>query len=105
MSTPPALPPALTIYSLVALKALSMEALPKPTKSRRRSSKAAAAWPMESSAVNEVDAAGIQWLVALSHSLQSRHLALQLANPSQPLIDACLSMGLSSLLANPGATE
>ena len=57
---------------------------------------------MEASSVNEVDAAGIQLLLALAASLKARGRALQLTNPSQPLVNACHSLGLASLLAEPG---
>lgn len=104
MTTPLALPSELTIYSLGALKALWLDSLPKPPRSRRPLSHEASAWPVESSAVNEVDAAGIQLLLALASALKARRRTLQLVNPSGPLITACMSLGVSSLLAAQEAT-
>lgn len=99
MSTPLTLPSELTIYSLGALKSLWLEALPKPSRSKRPLAKEAIAWPVDSSAVNEVDAAGVQLLLALATALHARRRTLQLVNPSGPLITACMSLGVSSLLA------
>jgi ABC-type transporter Mla MlaB component len=105
MTTLLALPSELTIYSLSALKPLWLDSLPKPSRSKRAPSKEASAWPVECSAVNEVDAAGIQLLLALASALQARRRTLQLVNPSGPLIAACRSLGVSSLLAAPEAIE
>lgn len=102
MPTPLSLPSELTIYSMGALKAACLEALPKASKSKRTPSREAAAWPVEASAVNEVDASGIQLLLALSASLKARRRSLHLINPSQPLVNACRSLGLASLLGSPG---
>ena len=51
--------------------------------------------------VDEVDAAGVQLLVALAHSLQRQHLTLHLRHPSGPLRTACHDLGLAGLLLGP----
>lgn len=102
MPTPLALPSELTIYSLGALKAACLDAMPKASRAKRTPSREAGAWPVDASAVNEVDASGLQLLLALSTSLQARRRTLQLVNPSQPLVNACQSLGLASLLRSPG---
>jgi anti-anti-sigma regulatory factor len=102
--SPLTLPSELTIYSLGALKELCLDSLPKPSKSKKASSKEASAWAVDSSGVSEVDAAGIQLLLALAKSLTARRRTLHLVNPSIPLIDACTSLGMASLLASPEPT-
>ena len=51
--------------------------------------------------VDEVDAAGLQLLVALAHSLQRQHITLHLRHPSGPLRTACHDLGLAGLLLGP----
>lgn len=53
--------------------------------------------------VDEVDAAGVQLLVALAHSLQRQQCSLQLWPASAPLRRACQDLGVAALLlgANP----
>jgi ABC-type transporter Mla MlaB component len=99
MSTPLTLPSELTIYSLGTLKERWLDALPPPSKSKRPSAKGAGSWTVDSSRVSEVDAAGIQMLLALATALKARRRTLHLVNPSTPLITACTSLGASSLLA------
>jgi len=56
--------------------------------------------------VDQVDAAGVQLLVALAHSLQRQQLTLQLQHASGPLRQACQDLGLAGLLlgsAPPGS--
>lgn len=48
--------------------------------------------------VDEVDAAGVQLLVALAHSLQRQQGTLQLCNSSRPLRQACQDLGLADWL-------
>ena len=48
--------------------------------------------------VDEVDAAGVQLLVALAHSLQRQQRALRLCNTSRPLRQACQDLGTEALL-------
>jgi len=55
--------------------------------------------------VDEVDAAGVQLLVALAHSLQRQQLTLQLRRASGPLRNACHDLGLAGLLLGPADQE
>ena len=64
----------------------------------RFTSKAAAPWAIDASAVTEVDAAAVQLLVSLSHALAVRSRTLALTNPSRPMVRACDALGVSSLL-------
>ena len=55
-------------------------------------------WPLQADAVAQADAAGLQLLLALQHSLQARGRRLLLVQPSAPLRHACSSLGLTGLL-------
>jgi anti-anti-sigma regulatory factor len=48
--------------------------------------------------VDEVDAAGVQLLVSLAHSLQRQQRTLRLCNTSRPLRHACRDLGTEALL-------
>lgn len=48
--------------------------------------------------VGEIDAAGVQLLVALAHSLQRLQCTLQLCQASSPLRNACRDLGVADLL-------
>jgi len=54
---------------------------------------------IDASAVDEVDAAGVQLLVSLSRGLANAHVALHLAHASAALVAACGSLGLPHLFA------
>ncbi len=54
--------------------------------------------PVHAGAVDQVDAAGVQLLVALSHTLARQQRRLQLLDPSAPLRGACEALGASALL-------
>jgi len=58
---------------------------------------------IEAAAVEEVDAAGLQLLLAMSNSLARDHRTLQLVAPSAPLTRACTALGLSNLLSRAAA--
>ena len=65
------------------------------------------AFEVDAAAVGEVDAAGVQLLLALSKSLGQEHRVLKLRHASRPLAAACAALGASALLADPlfdGAT-
>ena len=53
---------------------------------------------VDASGVTEVDAAGLQLVVALGRSLGAQQRRLRLACPSPTLRGACERLGLSSLL-------
>lgn len=54
---------------------------------------------VDASRIDEVDAAGVQLLVSLSRSLAARGRALRLCEPSDPLRDACRTLGADALIA------
>lgn len=64
----------------------------------------AAAWALQASAVDQIDAAGVQLLLSLARSLEGRSQALRLTQPSAPLMDACAALGLADWLADRTAT-
>lgn len=94
------LPPELTIYTAGELCAQARTWLADATADRGD------AWALEASAVDQVDAAGVQLLLSLARSLEDRSQALRLARPSTPLVDACAALGLAGWLSDrtePGA--
>ena len=58
---------------------------------------------VDAAPVAEVDAAGVQLIVALSRSLAAQQRALHLLAPSAALSNACARLGLNSLLATGAA--
>jgi anti-anti-sigma regulatory factor len=99
MSSSRSLPPEFTIYSLANLHKSLTAALPKAARGRRASAKATGSWPIDGSAVTDVDAAAVQMLVSLSHALTVRHRTLAVTNPSGPLVRACETLGVPFLVA------
>lgn len=99
MSSGCTLPAELTIYTVAELHPLCLSWLDAdPTHPDRLT--------VDGQAVQEVDAAGVQLLLSLSHALAAhgRQLCLQWA--SEPLTAACHALGLADLLspeAEPGA--
>ncbi len=59
----------------------------------------------DASAVREIDAAGLQMLVALGVALSRRHRVLRLSAPSLALSDGCQRLGLMAWLAEVTADE
>lgn len=55
--------------------------------------------PVDAAAVEEVDAAGVQLLLALSAQLARERRGLRLVQPSRQLAAACQALGLTALLA------
>ena len=53
---------------------------------------------IEAAAVEEVDAAGVQLLLALANALAREQRVLNLVAPSAPLARACAALGVSALL-------
>ena len=53
---------------------------------------------LDGSGVEQFDAAGAQLLLALAHSLKLRGGALQIAAPSEKLVDGLRVLGLAELL-------
>lgn len=59
---------------------------------------------VDAAGVDQVDAAGVQLIVALSQALSRRQQVLRLINASGPLNSACEALGLGALLSAPDAT-
>ena len=60
---------------------------------------------VNAAAVNEVDAAGVQLVLALSHSLARERRRLHIENPSLAFSSACELLGVSALLTGTEASE
>ncbi|MDQ7746105.1 STAS domain-containing protein [Hydrogenophaga pseudoflava] len=88
------LPPELTIYTASELCAQARTWLAEHT------ADSGDGWTLEASAVDQVDAAGVQLLLSLARSLEDRSQALRLAQPSTPLVDACAALGLAGWLSD-----
>jgi anti-anti-sigma regulatory factor len=99
MSQPRSLPTELTIYALAGLSQEWVQRLPKRSTATRSGKRSPSPWPVDASQVVEVDAAGLQLLVSLSHALQARHRHLVLQQPSAALARGCERLGLGAWLA------
>lgn len=84
------LPPQLTIYTVAQLRPQWLDC-----------ASTAGHWQADASAVDEIDAAGVQMLVSLAGALALAQGSLSLVNAGQPLADACRALGASMLLAAP----
>lgn len=87
------LPAELTIYTAAESHGVLLawlESDPPPVTS--------GAWSVQGAGVSQVDAAGLQLLVALNLSLRARDQSLVIAEPSESLRHACASLGLTALL-------
>ena len=93
MSEHRTLPAELSIYSVGELKGQWLgwisEAPAEPE---------AEHWALDASTVSEVDAAGLQLLLALSHTLSQQDQRLVLLHPSAALGEACAAIGLADWL-------
>ena len=91
----PKLPGDVTIYGVGALRSRFAEWLEELPNDRLAAALENTPLCVDASAVSEVDAAGVQMLIALSKSLGARSRALQLVNPSGLLTDALETLGVS----------
>lgn len=89
MSTLLRLPAELTIYTVAATREAWLAALAAPDAETLRA---------DAAGVGEIDAAGLQLLVALRRSLAERGRALHLCDPSESLRAACRRAGLTTVL-------
>lgn len=89
MTSPLALPAELTIYTAGETRPQWLAWL---------AADGAESLQVDASGVNEVDAAGLQLVVALSRALEAQHRRLQLDRPSPALQTACERLGLTGLL-------
>jgi ABC-type transporter Mla MlaB component len=96
MPQPLFLPSELTIYAVGELKLQWLAWLHATLETGATD----AACHVDAAAVDEVDAAGVQLLVSLSHGLARSRLTLQLTDPSDPLSRACEALGVGHLLAS-----
>ena len=90
MSAFPPLPAELTIYAASELRAQWLAALDAAPPE--------ADVELDASPVAEVDAAGLQLLVALARQLAASDRALRLERPSARLAEACAALGLATVL-------
>lgn len=96
------LPPELTIYTAGDVRTQCLAWMGAPAEEGDDDG-----WALDASAVDQVDAAGVQLLVALARSLDGLSRPLRLVQPSAPLTDACAALGLGDWLSTrtaPGAT-
>lgn len=87
------LPAELTIYTAAESHAVLLgwlESDPPPA--------TPGTWALRGQGVSQVDAAGLQLLVALNLSLRARGQRLAITDPSESLRHACASLGLHALL-------
>jgi anti-anti-sigma regulatory factor len=106
MSQPRALPPEFTIYAVAGLRQEWLSWLPDVSTAKRAADDAPEPWPVDAAAVAELDAAGVQMLVALSRSVAACGKSLVLTDPSPTLVRGCEALGLADLLGRgdaPGA--
>jgi ABC-type transporter Mla MlaB component len=100
-AAPPALPTELTVCTVAEVRRHWLAWLAQAPPDRLRD--VAGQCVLDGSKVDQVDAAGVQLLVALANTLRAQQCELRLASPSSPLRDACAILGLQDLLAHDGA--
>ena len=98
MSTLLSLPSELTIYAVAALQPAWLAALASAIDGTDAGQAPQRKVRVAAAAVDEVDAAGLQLLLALSNALALRERQLQLVLPSHALAAACAALGASALL-------
>jgi ABC-type transporter Mla MlaB component len=94
------LPAEVTIYTIGELQPLWLNSLREAARPEAGTALADDLFRVEAANVAEVDAAGVQLLMSLSHALARQHRQLQLVQPSAALASACQALGLPTLLAN-----
>jgi ABC-type transporter Mla MlaB component len=90
-----ALPAELTIYTAGDVRGQCLTWLGEPADTQA----ATDTWVLDASAVDQVDAAGVQLLLSLARSLDAQSNTLRLNQASGPLREACTSLGLGDWLA------
>lgn len=93
-----ALPQELTIYTAAELHAHALGWL-APLAGQGETARVQAA------AVEQVDTAGLQLLLALAHALQRQEQQLLLLDPSAALVQACEALGLRAWLQQHSAAS
>ncbi|WP_290869998.1 STAS domain-containing protein [Aquabacterium sp.] len=90
MSEARTLPAELTIYTAAETHGVLMGWLAQDT--------SPGDWPVAADGVNQIDAAGLQLIVALHRSLDARGQHLLLQGPHEALLNAMRSLGMDALL-------
>lgn len=98
MPNTPVLPAEITIYTIGTLHQEWLKWLAKVPAPRRSAAGQDKPWLLDASAVDEVDAAGVQLLLSLSHSLAKKRRTLRLIHPSHSISSACSALGVGTLL-------
>ncbi len=94
MNSPHCLPPELTIYTACETRLTWLSWLAEQADSDRTE-----VFALDAAGVQEVDAAGVQLLLALQRSLAGGQQALSLERPSRALAAACHALGAQALVA------
>lgn len=92
-----ALPTELTIYTVGELRPILLDWLADPSLDR------AADCVLDATAVEQIDAAGVQLLMSLAASLAREQRPLRLVNASAPLTAACAALGVAAVLGSAAA--
>ena len=100
----PSLPSELTIYTVGELHPQWLAWLAAARMEAGAAGPQAEAFAVDAAAVGEIDAAGVQLLLSLSHALRQAHRALHLRHPSRALAEACNALGAGALLALPAGS-
>jgi anti-anti-sigma regulatory factor len=94
------LPTELTIHTVAGLQTQWLAALREACGDAASPPPADAHFRVGAAAVDEIDGAGLQLLVALSGALTQRQRRLQLVDASRALSDGCAALGIEALLDN-----
>ena len=90
-----ALPAEVTIYTVGELRGQCLAWMSEAQADRDTGGDR---WLLDAHAVDQIDAAGVQLLVALAHTLLQQGQPLQLLQPSAALGEACAALGLTGWL-------
>lgn len=95
------LPAELTIYTVAELR-LQWLQLNAEIPEASGAATARDSWLIDAAAVEEIDAAGVQFLLALWQVLAQKKQVFRLANLNRPLSNALEALGVAALLAGEG---
>ena len=94
MATPLTLPSEITIYVAAELRGPWLDWLEREAGNEAEAE-------ADGQAVEEIDGAGLQCLLALARSLEARQQSLRIRQPSEVLREACVRLGATHLLGQP----
>jgi ABC-type transporter Mla MlaB component len=100
-----ALPTELTIYTVGELRPQWLARLSDAEAGPDAAPEPADTFLVDGAAVADIDAAGVQLLLALQRTLGARQQQLQIVNASRTLGGACTALGVGSLLAAGAGSE